>query len=236
MCITSPSHGIGPRFRWLRLTAILTAAAALAACASTGADAGPPDEAAEAAAVAATAPARQLQVFFDWDFRDREARFNGQGVVRLDSAYRARLDLFGPRGETLSAAVLDGETMAVVPSGTASLLPPPALLWSALGVFRPPVDAPLTATSRSNGSLVLHYGRDGVAWRFRFENDALRGTEWTAGGGRRTVELTGSSSFGLPAQAAFRDWAEFRELTLRVTNVEESAGFGADVWTLPGGF
>jgi hypothetical protein len=98
------------------------------------------------------------------------------------------------------------------------------------------VDAPLTATTRTDGRLVLEYSRDGTTWRFRFENDVLRSTEWSARSGRRTVELTGTSPYGLPAQAAFRDWAEFRELTLRVTTVEETAGFGADVWVLPGGF
>jgi hypothetical protein len=217
---------------------MLASAAALAGCASGAVDGGggPPDAAAEAAAVAATEPAQAVRVAFDWDIRDREARFNGQGVLRLDRAYRARLDLFGPRGETLSAAVLEGEAMRVVPMGSEALLPPPALLWSALGVFRPPVDAPLTATGRDGTRLTLTYGRDGTSWRFRFEDGVLRGTEWTARGGRRTVDLTGTSQFGLPAQAAFRDWTEFRELTLRVTNVEESAGFGADVWILPGGF
>jgi hypothetical protein len=241
MCTTSRSYRRGPpgwrdHLHWLRITAILATAAALAACATGGMEAGPADPAAEAAAVAATAPSQAVRVDFDWEIRDREARFNGQGVLRLDRGYRARLDLFGPRGETLSAAVLEGEEMRVLPMGSEALLPPPALLWSALGVFRPPVDAPLTATTRTGARMTLAYDRDGTSWRFRFENDALRGTEWTARGGRRTVELTGTSQFGLPAQAAFRDWTEFRELTLRVTNVEESTGFSADVWILPGGF
>jgi hypothetical protein len=242
MCTTScfhrsgRVHPSGGRFhlRWLRVVAVLSAAAALGACAGLGGQAGPPDAEAEARVAAATAPARPVQVTFDWDMRDRDARFNGQGVVRLDGAYRARLDLFGPRGETLSAAILEGEEMRVVPAGSEALLPPPALLWSALGVFRPPVDAPLTATGTTDGGLNLEYARDGTVWRFRFENDVLRRAEWTARGGRRTVELTGAADFGLPAQAAFRDWTEFRELTLRVTNTEERAGFTADVWILPG--
>jgi hypothetical protein len=33
----------------------------------------------------------------------------------------------------------------------------------------------------------------------------------------------------------FRDWAEFRELTLRLTNVTERTEFEPDVWVLPGG-
>jgi hypothetical protein len=166
---------------------------------------------------------------------DREFRLSGRGVLRLDSAARARVDLFGPRGETLAAAIVEGEDrMRVVPSGAERLLPPAALMWSALGVFRPPVDAPLVATAVDGGTTQLEYARDATRWRFRFESDTLRHVEWTASGGRRTVELSGSSGFGLPAAGTFRDWTEFRELTLRATKVEETSGFDADVWILPG--
>lgn len=234
MCTTSRLHGVRP----LRLYAIIIAAAALlAACAARGAgDLDAPDPEAAARAAQQTTPQERLHVIFSWEMRDREARFNGQGVLRLDRGYRARVDLFGPRGETYAAAVVEGEQMRVAPAGADAMLPPPALLWSALGVFRPPVDTPLTGTRAANGQLTLAYQRDGTNWRFGFENDLLRSTEWTARDGRRTVQLSGTADFGLPQQAAFRDWMEFRELTLRVTSVEQQTSFGADVWVLPGGF
>jgi hypothetical protein len=242
MCSTSCFYGAAraaplrrrPRVRWLRSCATVSLAAALAACASMPGTNGPPDPAAAQQAVDRTRPDQRLHVIFSWELRDRDVRFNGQGVLRLDLGYRARVDLFGPRGETLSAAIIEGDEMRVVPAGSEALLPPQAMLWSTLGVFRAPGDAPLTATTRTEGGLVLDYAREGVRWRFRFEDELLRGTEWTARDGRRTVELTGSAEHGVPAQAVFRDWTEFRELTLRVTNVEESPVFGADVWNLPG--
>jgi hypothetical protein len=246
MCTTStfyrrPAGAPAParrHARVLRLVAMMGAAAALSACAGLGTGAaGPPDPAAEEAAVRQTVPGHRLHVIFTWDMRDREARLNGQGVLRLDNGYRARVDLFGPRGETYAAAIVEGEQMRVVPPGADALLPPPALLWSALGVFRPPVDAPLTGTSRSGDRLTLAYRRDAENWRFDFQDGLLRATEWTARDGRRTVLLSGSAGFGLPEQAAFRDWTEFRELALRVTDVEQqTTGFGADVWVLPGGY
>jgi hypothetical protein len=247
MRTTSPVHRPGhvdhqggrSHIRTLRLLVMLTAPAALAAgCAARGPGPGAfdvPDPAVEAAAVAQTMPQQRLHVIFTWDMRDRDTRFNGQGVLRLDRGYRARVDLFGPRGETYAAAVVAGEEMRVVPPGVGALLPPPALLWSALGVFRPPADAPLAGTSRADGQLALGYGRDGTVWRFAFQDGLLRNTEWTSPGARRTVALTGSAGYGLPQQAAFRDWTEFRELTLRVTDVEEQIAFDPDVWVLPGG-
>jgi hypothetical protein len=211
------------------------ACALLAGCAGTGtlADA-PPDPETEARLEAGTQPTRRIEVVFDWSVQDREARINGRGVLRLDRGDRGRVDLFGVRGETLAAAIVEGENMRVVPAMATSLLPPPALLWSALGVFRRPDDAPLTGTRVNDDEVMLEYSRDGARWLFRFEHDALRTTEWTAGTGRRTVVLSGTAAFGLPQQAVFRDWAEFRELNLSVTDVQERSAFDADTWVLPG--
>jgi hypothetical protein len=208
--------------------------ALLPACASTPGGGGPPDPALEARAETATRPQHRLQVFFDWNITDRDARFNGRGVLRLDRDYRARVDLFGPRGETLAAAIVDGPVMRVVPAGAEALLPPPAMLWSTLGVFRTPADATLSGTDATDNGFTLRYEGDGERWTFAFAGDALRDTEWRAGDGRRTVALTGATAFRTPQQAVFRDWTEFREIVLRVTDVEETNAFDADVWTLPG--
>jgi hypothetical protein len=206
-----------------------------AGCATVPGD-GPADPAAEARAVAATAPQQPMQVFFDWNMSDRDARFNGRGVLRVDRGYRARVDLFGPRGETLTAGVIEGEQMRVVPAGSEALLPPPAMLWSALGVFRAPADAVLAGTTTIEDGFVLGYARGDTRWTFRFEDDALRSAEWVEGRARRTVVLSCTAPHGVPQQAVFRDWTEFRELTLRVTDVEQRTGFDRDVWILPGQF
>jgi hypothetical protein len=226
------------RLSWLRPSrgGVPLAIALVSGCAGLPANGGPPDPAVEARLVAATAPQQPVQVTFDWNMTDRDARFNGRGVLRADQGYRARVDLFGPRGETLVAAVVEGGHMRIVPAGAETLLPPPALLWSALGVFRAPQDAGLSATSATERGFALDYEGGGVRWSFRFENETLRSTEWTEGRARRTVVLTGVSGFGLPQQAVFRDWTEFRELTLRVTDVEQRTAFDRDTWTLPGGY
>lgn len=204
------------------------------ACATGSGGMGAPDPQVEQRLETATAPAARVQVMFDWNMTDRDARFSGRGVLRIESGYRARVDLFGPRGETLAAAVVAEAAMRVAPEAAAEMLPPAALLWASLGVFRRPSDAPLAGTTVSDGGISLDYSRDRTQWRFRFEDERLRATEWTDGEGRRTVELTGNAGHGLPAQAVFRDWTEFRELTLRVTEVEERAAFEPDVWILPG--
>lgn len=225
-----------PRVDPVRAPLYLSALCLALGCASAprAGEGGAADPAVAARLEQATRPDTRLHVVFEWNMTDRDARFSGQGVLRLDTTYRGRVDLFGPRGETLAAAIVEGDAMRVVPLQAGALLPSPAMLWSLLGAFRPPVGAALSGTIVDGAATVLQYTQDPVRWSFRFENGALRSTEWTNGTARRTVTLSGSTGGGLPAETTFRDWSEFRELTLRVTNVEEKTAFEPDVWILPG--
>jgi hypothetical protein len=174
-----------------------------------------------------------VQILFEWSLREREARFSGEGATRVAPPDHARLDLFGPRGEGyLSAAFVRGEVR--LPQGvTSSPLPPPALLWSALGVFQPPAGATLNATRRDGAALELEYAQGEERWRYRFEQNRLRRVEWTAPrGGRRTVELDGAGAEGLPARAVYRDWPQFVELQLNLNEAIRVDGFPQDIWTI----
>ncbi|HET9947451.1 MAG TPA: hypothetical protein VFQ22_00865, partial [Longimicrobiales bacterium] len=78
-----------------------------------------------------------LWIVFDWQLNDQGQRVNGRGVARVEPPYRARLDLFLDNGETVvSAALVDGD-LRLPPGSPDDILPPPDLMWGALGVFRP---------------------------------------------------------------------------------------------------
>jgi len=217
----------------LRAAALLLATAACAAAPGTGvATPAAVDASLADSAVQATAPQRPQHVTFDWALTDREARFSGKGVVRLAPPYRARLDLFGPRGEAYLVAVLEGRELRLSPAGADEVLPPAAFLWASLGVFRKP-EQPLTVARRVGDGIELAFAGTGERWRFELGADGLRRVEWQGpDGGRRTVELTGRSAPSLPQRGAFRDWVAFRELTLTVTGVEDVDGFSEDIWIL----
>ena len=219
-----------------RALGILVTACAATACASSGSFAG--DSVAPLIAqqrVTATAPKRPLQVVFDWSLRERESRFTGSGAARVQPPYLGRLDLFGPRGETYLSAAIDGERMQLPAGAPADVLPPPAMLWSALGVLYPPADAELIGTSTNGtGEPRLEYARGRERWRFRVQDDMLRYAEWLNGAdGRRTVELEGTAGPGVPARAVYRDWLAFRELELSVKTIEEVEAFSSDVFSIP---
>ncbi|MBX6365066.1 MAG: hypothetical protein IRZ00_14450 [Gemmatimonadetes bacterium] len=222
--------------RWLGGVLVVVAGCAPRTPATTTPASQPTPPAADAAlereAVAATALRQPVQLVFDWNLRDRDARFGGRGSARVEPEYKARLDLFGPRGEGyFSAAVVD--TTLRVPAAVAERVPvpPPALLWSTLGVLHPPADARLTATRREGAATRLEYTRGDERWRFTLEDGRLRRAELDRSGGRQTVELKGTAELGLPKQAVYRDYAAFRELTLTLDHANAAQPFPPDTWT-----
>ena len=207
------------------------AAAALTACAGRAPVAeGPPRPEVAGEAVRRSAPEGAARYVFRWTLRDGEARFQGEGAARIEAPYRARLDLFGPRGEGYLRAALVGDELRLPAGVTDVPLPPPALLWSVLGVLRPPPDAELAATD-TTPHVSLLYRRGAEQWRFRIEDGVVRYAEWEDGErGRQTVEVTRVGTLGRPSLVVYRDWSAFRELTLDVTHAEQVDGFAPDIW------
>ncbi len=192
------------------------------------------DSAVARAAIAATAPKRPLKLVFDWSLQDREARFSGRGAARIEPPYRARLDLFGPRDEGYLSAAVVGEELRLPPAAQeqAAIVPPPALLWTALGVLNPPADARLTAVRRTGDDAQLEYTRGTDRWRFTLAGGRLAHVQFDhAGAGRLTVDLKGAGPLDLPKQAVYRDYAAFRTLTLTLDRADEAESFPPDVWT-----
>lgn len=221
------------------MAGVLAGCALAAACAGTAeVPAQTPDGAAGDSAIVQRVTERNrlagpVQVLFDWSLQEREARFSGEGATRIAPPDHARLDLFGPRGEGyLSAAFVRGE-VRLPPQMASAPLPPPALMWSALGVFQPPAGTSLGDVRRDGDRIELVYLAGGERWVYRFDDDRLRRVEWTApSGGRRTVELDGNGDEGIPVQAVYRDWRQFVELRLTLNEAIRVDGFPQDIWQI----
>ena len=203
--------------------------ALLPACSARGVpDTLDPDAARRA--IAATAPDRPLRAVFGWRIRDGDARFSGDGAARIEAPYRARLDLFGPNGEAyLSAALVEMDLR--LPGEPDRALPPPALIWSVLGVVRPPDGAVLLGTRDADGEVELHYDVDGSRLLYVLRDGRLRSVDWRGRGRRMVVELTGAGN-RLPAQASYRDWSQNTELQTELETVEEVDAYPPEIWTL----
>ncbi|HKJ93878.1 MAG TPA: hypothetical protein VJ957_11985 [Longimicrobiales bacterium] len=212
-------------------TGILVLAALAAGCAAGLKESGVADPAVARAALRNTAPAQPLRIVFDWRVREREGRFRGQGVARLQPPAHARIDLFGPRGEgLLSAALVDG-TVRMPPTRQAVDVPPPAMMWAVLGVVAPPEDARLVSTTQQGARVRLDYQAGDGHLRYELDQGRLRGVRWDAPGNRRlTVELKGDAGHGTPARAVYRDWSGDVELVLDLKQVQDVDPYPPETW------
>ena len=228
------------------------AAALLTACAAASATAGtPPAEPGPAAGSASTAadpdsiaaalrratlPQSPKQAQFGWSLDEAGSRFNGRGVARYRAPDRFRLDLFGPRGETLMSGALVGETARVPSSVTERFkLPSPALLWATVGVVRPPSAARLTSATDEGGRVTVRYdlGADGTL-EYRARGGRLESLRRLKGSAvQESVDLDRAAGGAIRA-ARYRDWIALRNLNLTLESSTDAASFTDDVWSPPG--
>lgn len=192
-----------------------------------------PDPAALAARLReATTPGSPQRATFAWELDEAGARLRGKGVVRAEAPERLRLDLFGPRGETYLAAALVGESFRL-PSAVAAqiALPSPALLWGALGVIRPPAGATLASATTSGEATTLRYTGPGEETvEFVTSGERLRSVRRLGrSGALESVTLTHSAD-GRLSRAEYRNWAEYRTLTLTPEAISNVAAFPESTW------
>ncbi|MEX2048990.1 MAG: hypothetical protein WEB90_05380 [Gemmatimonadota bacterium] len=174
-----------------------------------------------------------LRIVFDWQLNEGGQRVRGQGVARVEPPYHARLDLFLDNGETvISAAMVDGD-LRLPPGAPDDILPPPDLMWGALGVFRPHDGTRLLGGDRLEGEAVrLRYGyADGTELHYEVLAGVLRSLELVDRGRVvQRVELAPEAGDRYPVGATYRNVADFRELRLERTSLVVVGPFDPDIW------
>lgn len=181
----------------------------------------------------ATRPRKPTRVLFDFHVRESDARFNGRGLARVEPPYRVRLDLFSNRGENIFQAALVEGNLRIPPWAPRELAPPPALLWAALGIFRPDPDLALVqATRGEGGGVFLRYGGEGdLELRFRVGDGHLTRAElYRDGHLMEEVDLSLDEATGAVTETVYRNRALFLELTFSLESSEYVASFPPEIW------
>lgn len=175
-------------------------------------------------------PAR---VLFEWSVSETDLRVGGRGVARVEAPYHARLDLFLGSGETVVRAALVEDDLRLPAGAPEGLIPPPDLLWGALGVFRPGREAALLGgESLPDGRTRLRYRTaDGLDIRYTVGAGRVHEVERLRDGAAvERLTLTWSGEERFPAEATYRNLAEFRELRLTRGAVERVEPYPPDIW------
>ncbi len=173
------------------------------------------------------------RIIFGWRLNDAGVHVHGRGVARLESPYRARLDLFLNNGESVVSAALVGQDLRIPAGVRRDILPPPDLMWAVLGVFRPEADMTLLGADRlRGGGIQLRYrSPDGRQLRYQVDGGRVVALELLQGNHTtQRVRLTLSGGSRYPARADYRNLATFRELKLTRESVEQVEPYSPDIW------
>lgn len=148
----------------------------------------------------------------------------GEGSLRTSSPDSARLDLFFGGGFGNGAAVLIGDTLrAPGPDMIRRYLPPPPMLWAALGRLAVPA-ARDTSVTVDGDVTRADLGRP-VEWRVTLRGPVLQRLERIREG-RITETVTRDSSGSLVYEVP----SARRKLRLTMTATREAPRFDASIW------
>ena len=175
------------------------------------------------------------RVLFSWRISEEGARFDGQGVARMEPPYRSRLDLFLDNGELVVMAALVDDDLRLPVTAPEGIIPPAPLLWAALGVLRPGRLATLLGgESVDSTSVRLRYRiPQGGEVHYLFRDGILERGELLRGGRvEETLELEQSGvASELPGVATYRNLPAFRELQVRVETIDHVESYPPDIWS-----
>src|SRR5687768_2952283 len=169
-------------------------------------------------------PPVNQRIRFTWMYEDLDLRGRGDGVARIAPPDSARLDLFLAGGNAGGRAVLIADDLRA-PGGAMvrSFLPPPPMLWAALGRLHIPPTAD-TSVRVDGDTTRADIGQD-PRWRVTFVGQDLRRLELIQGDRlQQWVERAPDRT------VVYRHLRANRALDLAIVRVDTVAGFDATIW------
>jgi hypothetical protein len=191
-------------------------------------------------------PAQPAAIRFRWRYEDERARWAGRGTARVAPPDSLRIDYAGPLGLGAGAGVVVGDSVVwAEPRGDfRRLVPAIPMLWSALGMVRPPAEGARVFTRMDGGG-----GEGGGSevtvryWRFVLGVDTLdyalsrgRGrvqqleAEWRRNGGVVARSRTQFDDGRWPANSRIDLPHGPALMEFTVADIDTAADFPPDLW------
>jgi len=184
--------------------------------------------------VAPVVDPRPQLIRFGWRYADETFEASGDGVVRVQAPDRARLDFFLQNGMAGGWAILIGDSLSIPGIDLVRrLLPPPPLLWAALGRLTLPASGDTIVRRDADtlrAALVGRSAEQGTEeWRVALVRGAIAQVDRFEG--QRLVETlaTRRASTGR-LEVQYVHLRGKRRLTIAVRDTTYVEGFDDAIW------
>jgi hypothetical protein len=178
---------------------------------------------------------RRTAIRFHWKYRDNDRAGGGRGTARLAVPDSLRLDWAASLGLAAGAAVVIGDSLRWVDPKErfpASVTPAIQLMWTALGMVRPPRPGSELTGLRDSTHLMWRAAADSDTLEYRVTRGStpMLEAEWRRGGSvmARSRTLLGAS--GMPASARIDVPKGHARFELTFVGVDSGAVFPATLW------
>ncbi len=163
------------------------------------------------------------KLVFRWDYQENSLMASGEGAMRVAAPDSARVDLFLNGGISAGYAVLIGDVLTAPNKAQIErVLPPPPMMWAALGRLAIPA-LPDTIITTEGDVVYAEIGRP-AAWRVTIKGNRLMQLA-RLNGGRIAEVVTRDEGGRLLYEVPGR-----RKLWLGITRDEEVPAFDASIW------
>jgi hypothetical protein len=193
-----------------------------------------------AAWVGASVPTRPLALRFRWRYRDAGRSGGGRGTARVAPPDSLRVDWAAVLGLSAGAAVVVGDSLrwADPPEHFPSSIGPAVqLVWTALGVARPPRETAAVFGGRDSTRAVWRYVEGGDTLDFRLAAALPRTfeAEWRRDGrimarSRTLLGPAGGGLGGLPQRVRIDVPERPARFELTFVAVDSTANFAPAMW------
>lgn len=166
---------------------------------------------------------KHRRIVFRWDYEENSLMARGEGAVRASAPDSARVDLYLNGGILVGKAILIGNTLrSTNQEQVQRFLPPPPLMWAALGRLAIPA-LPDTVVTVEGDMIHADIGRP-ATWRVMIKGKRVMQLARLSGG--RIAEVVTRDAGGrLLYEVPGR-----RKLWLGITRDEEVPAFDASIW------
>ena len=168
-------------------------------------------------------PGTHRRIVFRWDYEENSILAHGEGSIRASAPDSARVDLFLNGGIAVGHAILIGDSLRGNVDQIRRVLPPPPMLWAALGRLVVPA-LPDTVINVDSTTLQADIGRP-ATWRVTIKGSRLMQLA-RLNGGRIAEVVTRDDGGRLLYEVPGR-----RKLWLGIIRDEEVPAFDAAIFT-----